>query len=161
MFDSINGNNIIELKSPVVGKATELSEVPDPVFSSGMLGNGVAIEPDTGVLFSPADGVINNIFPTKHAVGIITDDGIEILLHIGIDTVNLMGEGFESHVKRNDRVRMGDKLISFDLEGIKSKGKSVITPMVIVNMDIVDSIEYKYGKVDTDTAVITLKMKNN
>lgn len=159
MFDLFKDNNIIELKSPIVGKSTELAKVPDPVFSSGMLGSGIAIEPDTGVLFSPADGVISSVFPTKHAVGIITDDGIELLLHIGIDTVNLMGEGFECHVKNDDRVRTGDRLISFDLEGIKDRGKSAITPMVIVNMDIVKSIEYMYGKVDTDTAVITLRKK--
>lgn len=149
----------IELKSPVSGWAQELSSVPDPVFSSGMMGQGVAIEPSIGVLYSPVDGIVTHVFPTKHAIGIVTDDGMEILLHVGIDTVNLLGEGFECFVGENDRVKAGDRLLLFDIDTIKNKGKSVITPMVLINADIADNIEYSYGEVDTGSVVMTVRMK--
>ena len=123
------------LKSPLTGKVLPLSEVPDQVFSSGMMGKGIAIDPELGELVAPADGEITTIFPTGHAVGITTTDGAEILIHIGMDTVELNGNGFEILVKQGDLVKAGDLLIRFDIEAIRAAGYSVITPVVITNTD--------------------------
>jgi len=159
MFSLFGKKRILSLKSPLIGTVKELIKVEDPVFSSKMMGEGVAIEPSVGILYSPVSGVVAHVFPTKHAVGIITDEGIEILLHIGIGTVDLMGEGFQSYVKENDRVITGDKLISFDIEAIKSKGKLIVTPMLITNMDMVEAIHYKYGSADNDSVIMTVTLK--
>lgn len=121
------------LQSPLTGKIMPLSEVKDPVFSSGAMGKGVAIEPTVGELRAPADGEISTIFPTGHAVGMTTDDGVEILMHIGMDTVELKGEGFEAQVKQGDHVSAGDLLVKFNLDTIKEAGYSTITPIVITN----------------------------
>ncbi|HFL7065301.1 TPA: beta-glucoside-specific PTS transporter subunit IIABC [Enterococcus faecium] len=123
------------LKSPLTGKVLPLSEVPDQVFSSGVMGKGIAIDPEVGELVAPADGEITTIFPTGHAVGITTTDGAEILIHIGMDTVELNGNGFEILVKQGDLVKAGDLLIRFDIEAIRAAGYSVITPVVITNTD--------------------------
>ena len=115
------------LKSPLSGKVLPLSDVPDKVFSSGAMGKGLAIDPEKGELIAPADGEITTIFPTGHAVGLTTKDGIEILMHIGMDTVELEGQGFETFVKQGDQVKAG--------EAIKAAGYSVITPIVITNTE--------------------------
>lgn len=123
------------LKSPLSGKFLPLSDVPDKVFSSGAMGKGLAIDPEKGELIAPADGEITTIFPTGHAVGLTTKDGIEILMHIGMDTVELEGQGFETFVKQGDQVKAGDLLVRFDIEAIKAAGYSVITPIVITNTE--------------------------
>lgn len=123
------------LKSPLSGKVLPLSDVPDKVFSSGAMGKGLAIDPEKGELIAPADGEIMTIFPTGHAVGLTTKDGIEILMHIGMDTVELEGQGFETFVKQGDQVKAGDLLVRFDIEAIKAAGYSVITPIVITNTE--------------------------
>ncbi|EOA3407694.1 beta-glucoside-specific PTS transporter subunit IIABC [Enterococcus hirae] len=123
------------LKSPLSGKVLPLSDVPDKVFSSGAMGKGLAIDPEKGELIAPADGEITTIFPTGHAVGLTTKDGIEILMHIGMDTVELEGQGFENFVKQGDQVKAGDLLVRFDIEAIKAAGYSVITPIVITNTE--------------------------
>lgn len=123
------------LKSPLSGKVLPLSDVPDKVFSSGAMGKGLAIDPEKGELIAPADGKITTIFPTGHAVGLTTKDGIEILMHIGMDTVELEGQGFETFVKQGDQVKAGDLLVRFDIEAIKAAGYSVITPIVITNTE--------------------------
>ncbi|RXA71355.1 beta-glucoside-specific PTS transporter subunit IIABC [Enterococcus hirae] len=123
------------LKSPLSGKVLPLSDVPDKVFSSGAMGKGLAIDPEKGELIAPADGEITSIFPTGHAVGLTTKDGIEILMHIGMDTVELEGQGFETFVKQGDQVKAGDLLVRFDIEAIKAAGYSVITPIVITNTE--------------------------
>ncbi|EMF0425469.1 PTS glucose transporter subunit IIA [Enterococcus hirae] len=123
------------LKSPLSGKVLPLSDVPDKVFSSGAMGKGLAIDPEKGELIAPADGEITTIFPTGHAVGLTTKDGIEILMHIGMDTVELEGQGFETFVKQGDQVKAGDLLVRFDIEAIKTAGYSVITPIVITNTE--------------------------
>ena len=125
------------------GKVLPLSEVPDKVFSSGAMGKGIAIEPENGELLAPADGVITTIFPTGHAVGITTTDGIELLMHIGMDTVELEGKGFEVFVKQGDTVHTGDLLVRFDIDTIKKAGYSVITPIVVTNTDhFADVLEF-------------------
>ena len=123
------------LKSPLSGKVLPLSDVPGKVFSSGAMGKGLAIDPEKGELIAPADGEITTIFPTGHAVGLTTKDGIEILMHIGMDTVELEGQGFETFVKQGDQVKAGDLLVRFNIEAIKAAGYSVITPIVITNTE--------------------------
>ncbi|MBU8792042.1 beta-glucoside-specific PTS transporter subunit IIABC [Oceanobacillus caeni] len=123
-----------EIASPLTGKLTALSEVPDQVFSSGAMGQGVAIEPDGNEVSAPADGTIVFIAPTKHAIGVRTNSGIELLIHVGLETVELNGEPFTVHVEDGQRVHQGDKLITFDKEMIREKGLAAITPIIITNM---------------------------
>jgi len=127
--------------APLSGKMISIEEVPDPVFSQKMMGDGIAIEPNEGVVVSPVEGEIIQLFHTKHAIGIRSKSGAEILIHIGLETVNMNGEGFEAHVKEGDKVNVGDKLITCDLDLIKEKAASTITPMVITNGDIIEKLE--------------------
>lgn len=122
-----------DICSPLTGQVKDITTIEDDVFSSGMLGQGIAIEPTDGQVLSPVDGVVTSVFPTKHAIGVTSDDGVEILIHIGMDTVSLNGEGFESFVKQNDRVHKGDLMLRVDLDKIKAAGLSVITPIVVTN----------------------------
>jgi len=121
------------LSSPETGHVIPLSEVKDEVFSSGAMGKGIAIEPTDGVLYAPADGEIALVFPTGHAVGLNTDDGAEILMHIGMDTVELDGKGFETLVEKGDKVKAGQPLVKFDIEAIQVAGYPVTTPIVVTN----------------------------
>lgn len=130
------------------GKIVNLDNVPDEAFSTGILGEGVAIEPDECVLYAPCDGNVVKVFDTKHAVNIVSDEGCEILLHIGIDTVKLSGRFFESHVKDGDRIHKGDRLVTFDAEGIRKAGYKTVTPMVICNSE-----EYEKINILTDKNV--------
>ncbi|MBU9724049.1 MULTISPECIES: PTS sugar transporter subunit IIA [Bacillaceae] len=132
------GSDIV--KSPMTGKVVPLSEVPDPTFSQKMMGDGMAIEPADSLVLAPVDGEVINLFPTKHAIGIKTVNGIEILIHIGIDTVNMKGEGFEAFIKQGDNVKTGDKLIKFDMGQVESKAASTITPLIITNGDAVSEL---------------------
>lgn len=125
----------IMLGAHMNGKALPLCEVQDEAFASGALGDGVAIEPAEGKLFAPADGEVALVFATKHAVGMTTEDGVELILHIGIDTVKLNGEHFEAHVEPGQQVKKGDLLVSFDMEAIKEAGYLCTTPMIISNTD--------------------------
>ncbi|MBT2733154.1 beta-glucoside-specific PTS transporter subunit IIABC [Carnobacterium sp. ISL-102] len=125
------GKDVIE--SPLKGSIVPLSDVRDEAFSSGAMGKGLAIEPTDGKLVSPVNGVITMLFPTSHAIGITSEEGTEILIHIGMDTVQLDGEGFVPHVKQGDQVAKGQLLIEFDIEKIRDAGYSVITPIVITN----------------------------
>lgn len=126
----INEQNIV---SPLTGKIKLLSQVNDPVFSAEAMGKGVAIDPTVGTAFSPVDGVVTALFPTGHAVGITSDSGVEMLIHIGINTVELEGKYFSPKVKQGDRVKQGDELVNFDIEKIKEAGYEVITPIIITN----------------------------
>ena len=121
--------------SPIKGKTVELSQVSDPTFGECMLGKGVAILPEEGKVYAPADGEISMMFETHHAVSMVTTDGIELLIHIGLETVALKGEGFEAHVESGDQVKKGDLLLSIDLEKIKSQGYDIISPVVVCNTD--------------------------
>lgn len=125
----------INIVSPLEGKVKKLSETEDAVFASGSLGKGVVIVPEKGELVSPVDGIVSSIFSTKHAVGVISNEGAEVLMHIGIDTVQLNGKYFESFIKENDKVKKGDLLIKFSIEGIKNEGFSIETPVIITNSD--------------------------
>ena len=122
------------------GTVLALAKVEDEAFASGAMGDGVAIEPSEGKLYAPADGVIETVFTTKHAVGMTTKDGVELLMHIGIDTVKLGGKYFEAHVAPEQEVKKGDLLVSFDMEAIKAEGYPLTTPMLICNTDDYASI---------------------
>ncbi|MFH5807245.1 beta-glucoside-specific PTS transporter subunit IIABC [Lactiplantibacillus plantarum] len=130
---SVTYNAATKLSSPETGQIIPLSEVKDEVFSSGAMGKGVAIEPTDGVLYAPADGEVALVFPTGHAVGLNTTDGAEILMHIGMDTVELEGKGFETLVQKGETVKAGQPLVKFDIEAIKAAGYPVTTPMVVTN----------------------------
>lgn len=135
--------------SPLRGEIKPITEVPDAVFSGKMMGDGFAIVPSEGVVVSPVDGEIVNFFPTKHALGILSNSGREILIHVGIDTVNLKGEGFEALVKENDQVQKGQPLLKVDLESIKDKVPSIMTPIVFTNLSEGEQIVLqKQGNVD-------------
>ena len=124
-----------EVISPLAGQVKPLSQATDPVFSSGVMGQGVVIEPSQGELVSPVNGTVTVFFPTKHAVGIVSEEGAEMLMHIGMDTVSLDGKGFVAHVEQGDKVVVGQQLISFDMDVIKKAGLVTETPVIITNQD--------------------------
>lgn len=127
--------------APIEGNAISLEEIGDGVFSEGMLGKGVAIEPTVGRAVAPVNGTVSTIFDTKHAVGLTSDDGAEVLIHIGLDTVKLNGEYFNTHVKAGDKVKAGDLLVEFDIEKIKEAGYPTVTPIIVTNTDSYNDVE--------------------
>lgn len=128
------------IASPMTGQVVSLADVPDPVFASGVMGKGLAIEPTAGVVLAPANGEITLVFPSKHAVGLKTENGAELLIHIGMDTVSLDGQGFTSQVSVGDKVVSGQELLTFDLEVIKAAGLPTITPIIVTNTDSFEDI---------------------
>lgn len=132
--------NKLKLFSPLVGNVLPLSEAKDPVFSEGAMGNGVVIEPTSGEVFAPEDGVVSSLFPTHHAIGILTDSGVEVLIHIGMDTVELGGKHYESFVIQGQTVKKGEKLLRFDMQAIEAAGYCVQTPVIITNTSNYGSI---------------------
>ncbi|AZV49532.1 PTS beta-glucoside transporter subunit EIIBCA [Bacillus halotolerans] len=145
------------IHSPIKGEVKALSEVNDGVFSAGIMGKGFAIEPEEGEVVSPVNGSVTTVFKTKHAIGITSDQGAEILIHIGLDTVKLEGQWFTSHVKEGDKVAPGDPLVSFDLEQIKAAGYDVITPVIVTNTDRYSFSPVKeIGRVQTKEALLAL-----
>lgn len=149
----------IIIKSPVVGRCFDISEIPDEVFSTKMLGNGIGFESTEGILYAPVDGEILQVFPTKHAMVLKSKEGLEILLHIGIDTVEMKGEGFEAFVEKAQQVKAGDKLLSFNNDLIKTKAKSNLCVLVLTENEIMESLEFKLGNVDKNNEVIIVKLK--
>ncbi|WCK55251.1 PTS glucose transporter subunit IIA [Aneurinibacillus sp. Ricciae_BoGa-3] len=147
--------------APLTGKVVNLDQVPDPVFSQKMMGDGLAIEPAEGTVVAPVDGEIVQFFHTKHAIGLRSKTGLEILIHIGLETVTLEGEGFEGHVKEGDKVKEGDRLITFDLDFIKEKAKSAVTPIIITNGDRVESLDKQANMRVTkgDTEIMNVHLK--
>ena len=145
------------IKSPMNGTVIPLSEVPDAVFSSEMLGKGFGVEPSEGKAYAPVDGEVTTVFDTKHALGLMSKNGVELLIHIGMDTVKLNGRGFDVKVKAGDQVKAGDLLAEFDMDLIKSEGYPVTTAVVITNTDDCEAIgEVKTGAVTKDTDVLTV-----
>ncbi|WP_316569891.1 PTS glucose transporter subunit IIA [Neobacillus sp. YIM B06451] len=141
----------VVLVAPLTGMATVLDNVDDPVFSQKMMGDGLAVEPTEGVVVSPVEGEIIQVFPTKHAVGIKAANGAEILLHIGLETVSMKGEGFTAHVREGDKVSAGDKLVTFDMAIVTEKAKSTVTPLVITNSDSMEIEILASGRVERGT----------
>lgn len=146
LFDAFKKKDVV-ISSPMKGRCVSIKAVSDPTFSEEILGKGVAIVPKDGKVYAPADGVITTIFPTGHAVGMTTNDGVELLIHVGLDTVALKGEGFRIIGKDEQKVKKGDLLIETDLEKIKSAGYDVITPVVVCNTDEYSEI---LGRTDTE-----------
>ena len=147
-----------ELVSPLDGELLPLSEVKDEVFSSGAMGEGVAIEPSQGVLHAPDDGRVVMTFPTGHAIGMKTKDGAEILMHIGMDTVNLQGKGFETLVDKGDEVKAGDELVKFDIDEIHSAGYIVTTSIVVTNSKDYEKVSVvRQGEVKVGQEILDLE----
>ncbi|MFA6941182.1 MAG: PTS glucose transporter subunit IIA [Clostridiaceae bacterium] len=144
MFGFLSKANV--LKAPISGKVIDLKEVPDQVFAEKMAGDGAAIVSTGDTIVSPADGKLTFIFKTNHAFGLNLDNGAEILVHIGVDTVELKGEGFTRIAEEGTYVKAGDPIIKLDREFIISKGYSLITPVLITNADIIKKLEVKVGK---------------
>ncbi|WP_111937222.1 beta-glucoside-specific PTS transporter subunit IIABC [Clostridium paraputrificum] len=126
-------DNGVLVVSPMKGKVISLKEVEDNVFSSGDMGKGIAIIPEVGEVIAPFSGTVTAIYPTKHAIGITSDDGVECIIHIGLDTANLKGKYFESKVEQGQKVKVGDVLLKFNIEAIKKEGYSVVSPVIITN----------------------------
>ena len=126
---------IVSIASPVKGKVVKLEEVPDPVFAEKMVGDGFAVEPENGEVFAPVSGEVTLQPEGYHAIGIKTQEGLEVLVHFGLETVELKGEGFTPHVKVGDMVKKGDKVLSVDIEKIKDKVPSIITPCIVANLE--------------------------
>ncbi|MEK1376599.1 PTS transporter subunit EIIC [Limosilactobacillus fermentum] len=147
-----------KLVSPLDGTVMPLAEVKDEVFSSGAMGQGVAVEPTNGLLRAPADGKMVMTFATGHAVGMKSNDGAEILIHIGMDTVNLQGKGFETLVQKGQEVKAGDPLVKFDIDAIKEAGYTVTTPIVITNSKEYGQVrQVAFGEVKTGDKILDLE----
>ncbi len=131
--DNQQGEEILEITCPVKGKVIPLSEVPDATFASGVLGDGVGVKPAEGKVYAPFDCTVVTVFDTKHALGLETEDGLELLVHIGLETVSLRGEPFTAHVTAGQRVRRGDLLLEFDMEKIKAAGLVTVSPVIVTN----------------------------
>lgn len=148
----------LEIMAPLSGRVVPITETPDDVFSGKVLGDGIAVIPSGGEVDSPVSGKIVNIAHSFHALCILSDDGAEILVHLGVDTVNLEGEGFTCYVKEGQHVEAGEKLMKMDLDFIKSKGLSTVSPCIVTNLDQVKDLEMRYGDaVAGKTAVMVYK----
>ena len=151
---------IVTIYSPMNGKVIELKEVPDEAFAQKMVGDGCAIEPDKGIISSPIDGQLMNIFPTNHAIIFETIDGLEMIIHFGIDTVKLDGKGFQK-LREPGPIKIGDEIIKYDLDDIKDGVPSTRSPIIINNMEKVEKIEVlslgKVIKIGEPIMKITLK----
>lgn len=131
--EAIVAGEQIEISSPMVGELLPLEDVEDEVFASGAMGQGAAILPTEGKLYAPFDGKVVTFFPTKHAIGLADENGVELLIHIGMDTVQLDGEHFEGHVENDQEIKKNDALVTFDIDAIKTAGYPVVTPIIVTN----------------------------
>ncbi len=149
----------VEIASPMSGKVMKLETIRDEAFASGVLGKGAALLPQSGEVYAPANGVVSALFPTLHAIGLTTDEGAEVLIHIGLDTVQLKGEGFEAFVSQGDRVEKGQIMIRFDKEFIESKGYCLETPVLITNTDsFLDVVETLKEEISPGENLLSLLM---
>jgi PTS system beta-glucosides-specific IIC component len=154
VFQKLFGRNTDAFYAPMAGKAVPITEVPDPTFAEGMLGNGIAIEPVEGKVYAPCDASVDMMFPTGHAVSLISDNGIEILIHVGLETVGLNGAPFQVKVQNGQKVKKGQLLIEVDLEAVKAAGLPTITPMLICNTDDYPTFNTFVGKDVTNEDVV-------
>ncbi|MDO4403542.1 MAG: glucose PTS transporter subunit IIA [Atopobiaceae bacterium] len=152
--DAIDQANV--LAAPMTGKAVAMSDAPDAVFASLAMGNGAVIEPTAGEVYSPVTGTVTMLFDTKHAIGLAGDDGTEVLIHIGVDTVELAGGPFEAHVAAGDKVKAGDLLITADLDAIKEAGKPTATMVIVTNTDDYASVTPEIGNVKAGEKLVTV-----
>ena len=159
LFDKLFGSKEnktveVEIYAPLSGEIVNIEDVPDVVFSEKIVGDGIAIRPTCNKIVAPVDGVIGKIFETNHAFSMESKEGVELFVHFGIDTVELKGEGFTRIAQEGQSVKRGDTVIEFDLATLESKAKSVLTPVVISNMDEISSIEKKSGEVIAGESVV-------
>ena len=149
--EEINPNHVY---APMAGEAVSITEVPDPTFSTGMMGNGIAIQPTDGKVCSPVNGTVDTMFETGHACSLISDSGIEILIHVGLETVGLNGAPFTVKCKNGQKVKKGDVLMIADLEAIKAAGLPTITPVLVCNSDDYTTFNAATGKAVTNADVV-------
>jgi len=143
--------NTIDIIAPISGDIVAIEDVPDVVFAEKIVGDGIAIRPTGNKMVAPCDGEIGKIFETNHAFSLESTSGIELFVHFGIDTVELKGEGFTRIAQEGQKVKMGDTIIEFDLEVLKKKAKSILTPVVISNMDEIKELQKMSGSVEVAT----------
>lgn len=150
-------NKFYSIAAPVSGKAAGLESVPDDVFSKKVMGDGIAIVPENGSFCSPVNGTVEMVFPTGHAIGLKDENGVELLIHIGIDTVELNGKGFTTHVKQGDKIKTGQKLVDVDLAEVEKAGYSMITPVIVTNTpDYLEILEKEPGPVKTGEEILKI-----
>ncbi|HEY5563349.1 MAG TPA: PTS glucose transporter subunit IIA [Clostridiaceae bacterium] len=149
---------LIKLYLPIKGSILPLSEVNDYLFSKKIMGEGLAIKPEDNFIYSPVDGEVVLIYDTKHALALKTKEGLQLLIHIGIDTVKLEGRGFASYVKVGDMVKTGDKLVFFDREFIEKKVSS-ITPIVITNPELIENFDINYKANNNGDLLAEIRLK--
>ena len=156
LFDFMKGKKELTLGAPVKGECIPIGEVADPTFADEILGKGMAIRPSDGRVYASADGKISTVFPTGHAVGLTTADGAELLIHVGLDTVQLKGKHFQALVQADQQVKKGDLLLEADLEAIRGEGYDTVIPMIICNSDEYSDIKCKTeGTADIGEQVMT------
>lgn len=153
-FDKLFGKKADSFYAPMAGKAVPITEVPDPTFAEGMLGNGIAIEPSEGKVYAPCDATVDMMFTTGHAVSLVADCGAEILIHVGLETVGLEGKPFTVHAANGDKVKKGQLLIEVDLAAVEAAGLKTITPMLICNTDDYPTFNTFVGKDVTNEDVV-------
>ena len=153
-FKKLFAKKTDDFYAPMAGKAVSITEVPDPTFAEGMLGNGIAIEPSEGKVYAPCDATVDMMFTTGHAVSLVADCGAEILIHVGLETVGLEGKPFTVHVANGDKVKKGQLMIEVDLEAVKAAGLPTITPMLVCNTDDYPTFNTFVGKDVTNEDVV-------
>ena len=153
-FKKLFGKKTDDFYAPMAGKAVPITEVPDPTFAECMLGNGIAIEPVEGKVYAPCDATVDMMFTTGHAVSLVADNGAEILIHVGLETVSLEGKPFTVHAANGDKVKKGQLLIEVDLDAVKAAGLPTITPMVVCNTDEYPTFDTFVGKDVTNEDVV-------
>ncbi len=152
-----NSTKEVKIYAPLSGEIVNIEDVPDVVFSEKIVGDGVAIRPNGDTIVAPVNGTIGKIFETNHAFSIESDEGVELFVHFGIDTVELKGEGFTRIAEEGQKVKVGDPIIKFDLALLEAKAKSVLTPVVISNMDEISNLQKLNGEVvKGESVVLTL-----
>lgn len=155
-------NKPVEIVSPMSGKIIPLEQVEDEGFSTKRLGDGIAIEPIDGKVIAPFDGEITSTYKSNHCIVIRSEEGIELLIHLGLGTIKLKGEGFTQHVALMEKVKKGDVILEADLDALKEKGKSLISPIVITNMGRVETLEKAEGNVEKGVSnIMTVTLKKS
>lgn len=140
-------DNANEISAPIVGKVIPMEEIPDQVFSSGVMGVGFGIIPTIGKVYAPFDGECQMVFDTKHALGLVSENGVEMLIHVGLETVNLEGRPFKIHVNSGDAIKKGQLLLEFDIDAIKAAGCKIETPVLVTNVDDLSGVKVKNNKI--------------
>ncbi|UOB19615.1 PTS sugar transporter subunit IIA [Macrococcus armenti] len=151
----------LEIVSPITGEYVAIEDIPDPVFAQKMMGEGFGIKPTEGIVVAPISGEVVNVFPTKHAIGIKAENGVELLIHVGLETVAMKGAGFKTHIGQGDIVQKGDTLLEFDIALIEKEASSIISPVIITNSDVLSEIKFENQTLLTkgETPIMTVEMK--